>query len=503
MIQEERDTLSSYHGSILDKGYGAVGKLVMQDRRLSLGAKAIYAYLCTFGNVAFPGRQKICFDLGISTNTYTKHMNQLVDLAYISIVQKRQGGRFKSNEYRINIVPSMILEARKARNEADSTVSQKLVHGDADKCPHRVAKNGAPKNGAPKIATHNITRNNITRDNKTTAAATEIETREDRARAHTHTQEAAAVFSGKPKSGIAFDTKETIGLPLEDESEIRRLAQESLAQADKERKIFLDALGSFGISEEESRCMSFGTEQILSKLPALKQAQASNPATDSLLWLIEALKRDCQDSDQLEKQAQAETVYASILARRKLENTQTAAPAREAQTEQAEPQHQEILSEEYIKKCAALGVDAESATRFAAHFGQDRVLEKLPMLQEAQHVKKISNAGGWLFMALKDNYQRPQPQRQLTEREIKLREAARHFQAQIDAERARAKKATPSTKEELLEALRRTEQNIAEFEKHRDNVVYQTALSVACKKRARLLAELSEIRASPKRAVEG
>ena len=180
--QEERDTLSSYSSSVLDKGYGAVGKLVMQDRRLSIGAKAIYAYLCTFGNVAFPGRQKICFDLGISTNTYTKHMNQLVDLAYISIVQTRKGGRFKSNEYRINIVPSMILEARKARNEADSTVSQKLVHGDADKCPHRVAKNGAPKNGAPKIDTHNITRNNIPRDNKTTAAATEIETREDRAR---------------------------------------------------------------------------------------------------------------------------------------------------------------------------------------------------------------------------------------------------------------------------------------------------------------------------------
>ena len=271
-------------------------------------------------------------------------------------------------------------------------------------------------------------------------------------------------------------------------------------------------MGSFGISEEESRCISFTTEQILSKLPALKQAQALNPAIDSLLWLIEALKRDCQDSDQLERQAQAEIVYASILARRKRENMQTAAPAREAQTEQAEPQHQEILSEEYIKKCAALGVDAESATRFAVRFGQNRVLEKLPMLQEAQHVKKIMNAAGWLFMALKDNYQRPQPQRQLTEREIKLREAARRFQAQIDAEKAGAKKATPSTKpqqegkktaEELLEALRRTEQNIAELEKNKDNVVYQIGLSAACKKRARLLAELSETRASPKKAVEG
>ena len=61
-----------------------VGKYVMQDRELHVIAKAIYSYVCTFGNGAFPGRDKICYDLQINKNTYAKYMKQLVDYGYIT-----------------------------------------------------------------------------------------------------------------------------------------------------------------------------------------------------------------------------------------------------------------------------------------------------------------------------------------------------------------------------------------------------------------------------------
>ncbi|WP_422445354.1 helix-turn-helix domain-containing protein [Thermoanaerobacterium sp. DL9XJH110] len=58
------------------KGYGIIPKIVMQDPRLTISAKAIYAYMCSFagsGTTAFPCVEKICKDLGIKDyNTFKK-----------------------------------------------------------------------------------------------------------------------------------------------------------------------------------------------------------------------------------------------------------------------------------------------------------------------------------------------------------------------------------------------------------------------------------------------
>lgn len=89
---------------INSKGFGIIPKLVMQDRRLTIQAKAIYAYFCSYagnGETAFPSRNKIFFDLGIKKQAYYKHFNLLKEYGYIEVEQVRESGKFKHNIYTI------------------------------------------------------------------------------------------------------------------------------------------------------------------------------------------------------------------------------------------------------------------------------------------------------------------------------------------------------------------------------------------------------------------
>ena len=73
--------------NINTKGYGKIYKSVMRDRGLPLLAKTIYAYFCAYagcGCRAFPKREKILHDLQINKDTFTKHLNLLVEGRYIS-----------------------------------------------------------------------------------------------------------------------------------------------------------------------------------------------------------------------------------------------------------------------------------------------------------------------------------------------------------------------------------------------------------------------------------
>ena len=73
--------------NIDSKGYGKIYKSVMRDRNLPLLAKTIYAYFCAYagcGCQAFPKREKILHDLQINKDTFTKHLNLLVEGRYIS-----------------------------------------------------------------------------------------------------------------------------------------------------------------------------------------------------------------------------------------------------------------------------------------------------------------------------------------------------------------------------------------------------------------------------------
>ena len=94
---------------VLKNGYGLIYKAVMTDERLSLTAKAIYAYFCSYSgskSVVYPSRARILSELKLSKNTYYEHFNQLIELDYIII--KKSKGFLNRNQYIINDKPSTV-----------------------------------------------------------------------------------------------------------------------------------------------------------------------------------------------------------------------------------------------------------------------------------------------------------------------------------------------------------------------------------------------------------
>ena len=85
------------------RGYGILPKLVMLDRKLTIEAKAIYSYFCSYagaGDTAFPGVTKIIEDLCISKTRYYNHRSKLIQLGYITIEQvKGKNNKFSHNVY--------------------------------------------------------------------------------------------------------------------------------------------------------------------------------------------------------------------------------------------------------------------------------------------------------------------------------------------------------------------------------------------------------------------
>lgn len=90
---------------VFSKGYGIVPKLVMKDEDLSIEAKAIYAYLCSYagaGKTAFPSVDLICNNLGISENRFYKHRKPLVDKGYINVDREKTDSGWSNNIYTLN-----------------------------------------------------------------------------------------------------------------------------------------------------------------------------------------------------------------------------------------------------------------------------------------------------------------------------------------------------------------------------------------------------------------
>lgn len=88
--------------SINRNGYGTIPKSVMQDQDLSISAKAVYSYFCSYtgaGDTCFPTRNKICFDLGIANNSLTKYLKELTTNGYLLVEQVKENGRFSHNVY--------------------------------------------------------------------------------------------------------------------------------------------------------------------------------------------------------------------------------------------------------------------------------------------------------------------------------------------------------------------------------------------------------------------
>jgi len=104
-----------------EKGYGKVYKVVMRNPCVSLTAKALYAYFCSYagsGTSAFPHREKIIRDLNITKNTFTKHLNNLVDSQYIARQRTTLGNIYEI----LLIVPDENGELIEAKSKGYGTI---------------------------------------------------------------------------------------------------------------------------------------------------------------------------------------------------------------------------------------------------------------------------------------------------------------------------------------------------------------------------------------------
>jgi hypothetical protein len=103
MSKEDKAKLS---GNVADEGYGMVFKKPLKDKRLSIEAKAIYAFICSYtgaGQTAFPGVQLMIECLGISENRFYKHRKRLVELGYLTVTHRYDGQKNQNNLYTVNL----------------------------------------------------------------------------------------------------------------------------------------------------------------------------------------------------------------------------------------------------------------------------------------------------------------------------------------------------------------------------------------------------------------
>lgn len=136
-MKEDKLVSDDYYVDLLrveginSKGFGTIPKVVMKDRRLTLQAKGIYAYFCSYagaGNRVFPSRNTILRDLGINVSTYYKHLDLLKKCDYIRVKQQKRNGTFAYNIYVLMECPnSKEKESIPCMNFSDT------VHSDAEK----------------------------------------------------------------------------------------------------------------------------------------------------------------------------------------------------------------------------------------------------------------------------------------------------------------------------------------------------------------------------------
>ena len=138
----------------------------------------------------------------------------------------------------------------------------------------------------------------------------------------------------------------------------------------------------------------------------------------------------------------------------------------------------------YFHSCERHGIDEESARRFRQLFGTDSVLEKLPILRDAQKRHRIENPAGWLRRALEGDYRRPALEKEKQHRE-RIRESAKARQKPKSDPHAKM------TDEEILDVIAQLDTQIAAGE-GRAGEIAGAAARLAAKRKQTLLAVLEK-----------
>lgn len=117
-----------YNDGILANGYGLAPRMVMRDKRLSIEAKAIYCYLQSLAGSsgrAFPKRETIISDLGISKDRYYKYLKQLTDLDYIRLEKSERTSELKGRNIYIMVSCPGTCETDAAETEKKAGKAEK------------------------------------------------------------------------------------------------------------------------------------------------------------------------------------------------------------------------------------------------------------------------------------------------------------------------------------------------------------------------------------------
>lgn len=121
---------------IYKQGYGIIPKLVMKDPNLSIEAKSIYAYLCTYtggGDSCYPSVPLQCSDLNITNKRYLKHRKMLEENGYIKIIKNRELAEFEDGTKKeiaannIYVLVTSLSEIEELKNKKKKSAKKKIV----------------------------------------------------------------------------------------------------------------------------------------------------------------------------------------------------------------------------------------------------------------------------------------------------------------------------------------------------------------------------------------
>lgn len=136
---------------IMSQGYGFSPQVVMRDTRLTVEAKAIYAYMSSFagsGLSAFPTIELQLHELGMGAKRYYKHRKLLEDLGYITIKQtriKKSNGKVV-NDRNIYILEQFPTPKQKEDIEKESKENDSKNNNFEDSQNNHPDKNGLNTN---------------------------------------------------------------------------------------------------------------------------------------------------------------------------------------------------------------------------------------------------------------------------------------------------------------------------------------------------------------------
>lgn len=127
--------------------YGIISQNIMRHSCISATAKALYAYLAGFAgseNTAFPGRDLICYEMGLNKDTFSKYMWELQCWQVIEIEKNRgQKGQWDNNLYILDHYPSYVMMDQKEFEKEIWPELKKVIKPERKKTGDKSAQNTA------------------------------------------------------------------------------------------------------------------------------------------------------------------------------------------------------------------------------------------------------------------------------------------------------------------------------------------------------------------------